>query len=100
MHSTPTSESETNEPRVSVVANRLEDQPLAEALTAVISALWDRLPISALMSAMLMDNGRSATDMDQDVRSIIESALFSGSASPQSNRSNPTTPPTSGPAKS
>lgn len=100
MHSTPTSDSETKEPLVSVVANRLEDQPSAEALTAVISALWDRLPISALMNVMLMDNARSATDTDQAVRSIIESALFNGSASLPSKPSNPTTPPTSGPAKS
>ena len=85
MHSTPTSVSETKTSHAYVVAHRLEDQQSAEALTAVITDLWDRLPIYDLMKEMPMVSGKSATDMEQAVQSIIESALFGGSGANPSN---------------
>lgn len=61
-----TYDKETKGCPVSVVANRLEDQRSAELLTAVITDLWDRLPISDLMIEMLMGRGSGATDTERD----------------------------------
>ena len=81
----PTSEPETKDGTAFVVlACRLEDQQLAEVLTAAITAAWDRLPISDLMNVLHMVSVNSATDMEQAVRLIIESALFGDTESPLS----------------
>lgn len=71
----PTSEQETKVCPVFVVANRSEDQQSAEALTAVITDLWGRLPISDLMSEMLMARESGATDTELD--ELLTTALDS-----------------------
>jgi hypothetical protein len=64
---------------VSVVANHSEDQPLADCLTAVITAQLDRLLISGSMKRMLMASESGATDTELAALLTTELGLSDGS---------------------
>ena len=100
MPSMPTSDNVTKDGTAFVVrAHRLEDQPLAELLTAVTGAVWDRLPISDLMNAMLTDNARSAIAGALAEQLITGEAWLSVSDSLEWRHLSKTTTHTSGPEK-